>query len=410
MKTPIRIAKNVRVPLPGKWDALLLPTLFVLNIFTFSGWFQLSDVATKPWLLMWLYGLAVLVPLAWRDRAPLTIFATQVLAVAALPILPYYVPVAGIPVALYAVTVHRGRRISLFALLVSFLPNELAAAVAFMIPAESPAAGIGSFVGNSVFLCLVTIAAWCAGLLTRASKQHIQRLQRERERLQRERETALEAVAAERRSIARELHDIVSHAVTVIVLQAAGAARVAGTDFTQVITSLGHIQRMGEQAMAELGRLLSVLQAGDIVRSDMGLGDLGPQSGLAEVPVLLDSLRAAGMSVAFHIEGETGELDPSVELAAYRVVREGLTNVLKHAGKNANTRLQLVWEPQTLLVQIDNDAVPVQSPRGQALSTGRGLMGLHERVHAAGGYLRAGLTQRSGGYQLTATFPVSHIA
>jgi signal transduction histidine kinase len=152
--------------------------------------------------------------------------------------------------------------------------------------------------------------------------------------LEYERKMAREALAAERNRIARELHDIVSHAVTVIVLQAAGAARVAETNLAQVIESLGHIQRMGEQAMAELGRLLGVLKADDGASPTAGgLGELGPQSGLAELPVLLGSLRATGMPVSVDVDGTPRALDPSVDLAAYRIMQEGLTNVLNTRGR-----------------------------------------------------------------------------
>ncbi len=237
--------------------------------------------------------------------------------------------------------------------------------------------------------------------MAQASRRHVQQLERERK-------TAREAVAAERRRIARELHDIVSHAVTVIVLQAAGATRVAETDFAKVILSLGHIQAMGEQAMAELGRLLGVLQASDAASPAVGLGELGPQSGLADLPVLLESLRATGMPITAGVEGTPGELDPSVDLAAYRIVQEGLTNALKHAGKDANPRLRLAWQTQRLLIQIDNDTNPTEAPRGHALSNGRGLVGLRERVHAAGGQLYAGPAEHQDSYRLTATLPTTH--
>jgi signal transduction histidine kinase len=341
----------------------------------------------------------------------LTVFAAQcALTAAAWPIMPLYVPVVGVPVALYALAVHRDRTTSLLALLASFIPNEIAATVAFRIHNRALSAGIAPFIANSALLVIVTIAACSLGRMTQASQRHVQHLEREREVLERERETAREAVAAERRRIARELHDIVSHAVTVIVLQAAGATRVADTDFAKVILSLGHIQAMGEQAMAELGRLLGVLQASDAASPAVGLGELGPQSGLADLPVLLDSLRATGMPITADVEGTPGELDPSVDLAAYRIVQEGLTNVLKHAGKDANPRLRLAWQIERLVIQIDNDANPAEASRGQALSNGQGLVGLRERVHAAGGHLHAGPAEHQGGYRLTATLPTTHTA
>jgi signal transduction histidine kinase len=210
-------------------------------------------------------------------------------------------------------------------------------------------------------------------------------------------------LAAERRRIARELHDIVSHAVTVIVLQAAGAARVAETDFAQVTRSLAHIETAGKQAMAELRRLLGVLADSDPASDAAGVDGLKPQPGLADLTELLDSLRAAGMPVALQVAGLRRELDSSLDLTAYRIVQEGLVNVLKHAGKDSNPRLGLVWKPQSLLIQIENDTNFPTVHHAQPFSGGRGLVGLRERAHAAGGDLDAGPYQ--GGYRLTATIP-----
>ncbi|MGH3813500.1 MAG: sensor histidine kinase [Pseudonocardiaceae bacterium] len=403
MKIPGWIPRSVHIPPSVKWDALLLPTAFIFNCFLFSSWRELAHVAANPWLpLMWLYGLAGLLALVWRDRAPVAIFATQwVLTVAAWPFMIHYTPAVGIPVALYAVAVQRGRIISQLALLASFIPNGLAAAVAFKVH-PTLAGAISSFIPNAIFLVLVTAAAWGAGRVTRASRRHVQQLEGERE-------TTREAVASERRRIARELHDIVSHSVTVMVLQAAGAARVADTNFAQVTQSLAHIENTGKQAMAELRRLLGVLEAGAPAHHAAGIGELGPQPGLENLTLLLTSLRATGMPVTDHVEGIPRDLDPSVDLAAYRIVQEGLTNVLKHAGKDAKAQLRLIWEDENLLIQIDNDTNPAEARRGQALSVGRGLVGLNERAHAVGGRLDAG-PHHKGGYRLTASLPLTDIA
>jgi signal transduction histidine kinase len=307
-------------------------------------------------------------------------------------------PVAGITVALYTVSLHRSTKISLLALLASFIPNGLAAVVLFRLHSDSPTELI-IFIANAVTLVVMIGGAWGAGRVTQASRRHVQRLERERE-------TVREAVAAERRRIARELHDIVSHAVTVIVLQAAGAARVADTNFAQVTQSLAHIETMGKQAMGELRRLLGVLEASDPPSPAAGIGELGPQPGLADLTALLASLRATGMPVTVEVKGTPGDLDPSVDLAAYRIVQEGLTNVLKHAGKDSNPRLRLLWQAHNLLIQIDNDTNAAGAHRGQSLSVGRGLLGLRERVHAAGGDLHAG-PHHHNSYRLTATVPLT---
>ncbi|MGH6628148.1 MAG: DUF7134 domain-containing protein, partial [Burkholderiales bacterium] len=133
MKIPGWIPDGIHMPPSVKRDALLIPALFLFNCFVFSAWSQLGQVAARPWLLLvWLYGLAALVPLAWRDRAPVAVFTIQcLLTVAAWPIMPLYIPVAGIPVALYAVSAQRSRKISLLTLLASSIPNGIAAAALF---------------------------------------------------------------------------------------------------------------------------------------------------------------------------------------------------------------------------------------------------------------------------------------
>jgi signal transduction histidine kinase len=321
--------------------------------------------------------------------------------VAVWKIMPLYIPVVGIPVALYSVAVHRSRKISLLTLVASIVPIGLDAAQGFTLYSD-PALQLRWLLPNAILLVIVTAGAWGAGLVARASQQHVQQLERERE-------TVREAVTAERSRIARELHDIVSHAVTAIVLQAAGASRVANTNFAQVIQSLANIETTGKQAMAELRRLLGVLDANDPIDHDAGIDELGPQPGLADMTAMLKSLRDAGMSVTVHVEGTPRNLDPSIDLAAYRIVQEGLTNVLKHAGIDSHPQLRMVWEARSLLIQIDNDINVVEAHRGQALSVGRGLVGLRARVHAAGGRLHAG-HHHNGGYRLTAALPLADTA
>jgi signal transduction histidine kinase len=399
MRIPGWLPRSIHMPPLTKQDILFFLALFTFNCFVFSAWIELGQVATRPWLLLvWLYGLVGLVPLAWRDEAPLTVFATQwVLTVAAWPIMSHYIPMAGITVALYSVAVHRSRKISLLALLASFIPVGLGAAASFGNYAAN-----GRFVAlytNGVLLLIAVGWAWGLGRVTQATQRRVHDLERERESAR-----EAEVLATERRRIARELHDIVSHAVTVIVLQAAGAARVAKTDFAQVTRSLTHIETTGKQAMAELRRLLGVLADSNSAHPAMGIDELKPQPGLVDLPELLTSLGDAGMPVTVQIEGTPGELDPSIDLTAYRIVQEGLVNVLKHAGKDANPRLRLVWGAPGLRIQIDNDTTVTRAYRGPALSGGRGLVGLRERAHAAGGTLHAG-PRREGGYRLTATIP-----
>lgn len=392
--------KNVRIPPSAIRDVIPLAGLFLVNSVQFSKYSELAQVWTKPWLaLIWLYALLGLVPLIWRGVAPVTVFAVQwVLAVAAWPIARYYAPVVGILVALYAVSVERDRRLSLLALLASFVPFALYTTVVFNAQADF-AKSLSRSIVVVILFTFMAVMVWGSGRLTRASNQRMQNVEVERDE-------AKAAVSEQRKTLARELHDIVSHAVTVMVVQAGGAARVAGTDFNhvtqplfnQVTQALIHIETHGRQAMAELRRLLGVLDGA-------GLGELGPQPRLADLPALLSSLRAVGMHVAVHTDGTARDLDPSVDLTAYRIVQEALTNVLKHAGTDSNPRLQLTWQAQKLHIQVDNHINPTKTHHGRDLSGGRGLLGLRERIHMAGGHLHAGPYR--GGFQLTATLPLA---
>jgi signal transduction histidine kinase len=394
------IPKSIHMPPLTKRDMLLFSALYIFNFIVYSGWAQLDQVPARPWLLLaWLYGLVVLVPLVWRDEAPVAVFAAQwVLTVAAWPFMFLYEPVVGIVVALYAVAVHCSRRVSLLALLASCIPLGLQLTTILNVNADIKAhTPFEVFFTNGALLVAANGWAWGLGRVNQAAQWRVQDLEREREAAR-----EADVLATERRRIARELHDIVSHAVTVIVLLAAGAARVAKTDFAQVTRSLGQIQTAAQQAMAELRRLLGVLEDHDGARYEFDDDDLKPQPGLANLPELLGSLREAGMPVAVQVEGTPAELDSGLDLTAYRIVQEGLVNVLKHGGKDADARLQLTWNIHRLSIQIDNDTILARA----TLPGGRGLVGLRERAHSAGGTLCAG-PRPQGGYRLIATIPLT---
>lgn len=387
----------------AKREALLLSLLFLLNSFFFSAWPQLGQVAARPWLLLaWLYGLAMLVPLVWRDRAPVTVFIIQlVLTVAAWPFMPLYTPVVGIPVALYAVSVHCASSISLLALLACSVPIGLAAAST--LRTRHPAEGIQVFISTSVVLLIVAVGAWSQGRVTGAIQRHLQHLEREREATR-----DAELLVTERRRIAREIHNTVSTAVTAIILQA-GAARAADTDLARVRQALALIQTTAKQAMDELRGLLGLLKASDPTADPAGIGELGSQPGLADLNALLTKLRDTGMPVTTHVEGTSRNLDRSVDLAAYRIVQEGLTNALKYGGEDSNPCLRLVWETHSLLIQIDNEIHPAGAQRRETLACGHGLDGLREQAHAVGGDLHVG-PHHTNGWRLAAALPLADTA
>jgi signal transduction histidine kinase len=391
----------------AKRDALLLPSLFLLNSFVFSSWPQLGQSASKPWLLLaWLYGLATLAPLAWRDRAPMTVlFIESVLTVAAWPLMHLYIPVVGIPVALYAVSVHRSSRLALVALLLSCIPSEVAAAGTYQTPNNySQDEYIQTFVSSSVLLVMAAMWAWGQGRLTRAIQRHLGQLERERQVIR-----DAELLAAERRRIAGDVHDTVSTAVTVIVLHTAVAERVVHTDITRVRQSLTLIETTARQTMHELRCLLGLLEANDPARGAEDGGELGPQLGLADLDGLFTKLDATGISVTTEVQGRPHKLDQPVDLAAYRIVQEGMTNAIKYGSEHSAPCLRLIWDNQKLLIQIDNEIGVAARQRQLALGWGHGLDGLREKARAVGGDLQAEAHQPNS-WRLSATLPVAATA
>jgi signal transduction histidine kinase len=211
---------------------------------------------------------------------------------------------------------------------------------------------------------------------------------------EREREVAArEAVVEERARIARELHDVIAHHVSTMVVQAGAERRVLGPDQDETREVLGTIERMGRGALSEMRRMVAML------RQDPGV-DLVPQPQLADVPVLVEQLQAAGMPVRLSVTGQVRELPVGIELSSYRIVQEALTNALKHAG-NASAAVTLAYGDDTLEIVVTDDGPgPLPGESG-----GHGLVGMRERVTMYGGQLQAGRGQ-DGGFAVRVQLPV----
>jgi signal transduction histidine kinase len=216
------------------------------------------------------------------------------------------------------------------------------------------------------------------------------------ELLEREQELrAQEAVVEERARIARELHDLVAHNVSVMVIQAGAERHALPEDQAQTRETLGSIEQAGRQALADARRLLGML------RRDGDREELEPQPGLAEVAVLIEQVQRAGLQVSLAVEGEPCPLDPGRDLCAYRIVQEGLTNALKHAGRS-HAEVRLRYGPGALAIQIrDNGA-----GSSQLDGAGQGLIGMRERVALYGGELQAG-ARAGGGFEVLARLPLA---
>ncbi|WP_460466905.1 sensor histidine kinase [Calidifontibacter terrae] len=256
----------------------------------------------------------------------------------------------------------------------------------------------GVDVASVVWLALVIGGAWGAGRALRSRHLLIEDLRRTTGELERSRdELAARAVIAERLRIAQDIHDIVAHSVTVMLVQAEAAERVmpAGRGSAEATEAVRAVQDSGRNALAELRRLLGVLRP-------TARADTVPQPGLADLAALVDSYRGAGLGVQFTAPA-VGDVAPGTELTAYRVVQEGLTNVLRHSTAS-HVRVDLRLSKGSLLVEVTDDgpARPSDDPPGH------GLVGMRERVLAGGGVLEAGPC--GSGFRVAATLPVTHPA
>ncbi len=216
------------------------------------------------------------------------------------------------------------------------------------------------------------------------------------DRLAREREErARAAVVAERARIARDLHDVIAHSVSVMTIQGGAARLLLDQDVRRAHEPLLVVEETGHQAMAELRRLLG------IVHAEEGAQTLTPQPGLVDLGSLVQQVRRAGLPVALAVDGAPHALAPGMGLAAYRIVQEALTNVLKHAG-SARAWVTVRYEPDALVLEIADDGRGVQSADADG---GHGLVGMRERVGLYGGELVAG-PHAGGGFAVRARLPL----
>jgi signal transduction histidine kinase len=252
---------------------------------------------------------------------------------------------------------------------------------------------VPGFVGQTAVYVVVLAVGWTVGVLFRALVERRQALRRMLDARQAMQElSAAGAVAAERASIARELHDVIAHCVSVMVLQAGAARLLIAVDPARSAESIDRIEATGREALVELQRVLGLLQAAPG-------GE--PFASLARLDRLTDQLRAAGLDVSVTVEGDLSALPAGLDRSLYRVVQESLTNALKH-GADARADLRLAVADDRVEVDVLN---PVGGPTRVALPGGNGQIGMVERVRAFGGELSAGLY--SGGYRVHAVVPTA---
>jgi signal transduction histidine kinase len=332
--------------------------------------------------------------LVFRRRYPVEAFAAAV-AAGAVQVVTYTRPIAtdlAIPVLLYTLAAYRPRRLSLPGLAVCLV----GAVVAVAAWVSNPLGTVQKIGLALVIFSSTALLAWVLGDSMAYRRAYLTSLEDRAARLERERDAqARVAAAAERARIARELHDVIAHNVSVMVVQADGASYALRSEPERAAAALAAISRTGRQALAEMRRLLGVLRSGD---EEVGLA---PVPGLDQLRELLGQARDAGMSVSLTVDGTPRSLPEGAELAAYRVVQESLTNTRKHGGPAAAAAVTLRFQPDGLLLRVTDDGLGAAAA---ADGTGHGLTGMRERVEMYGGKVDAGPLP-GGGYQVTARLP-----
>jgi signal transduction histidine kinase len=371
--------------------AVVLLALTAIPLATDS--LQAGQRPTDIWA--YLLAAALCVPFVFHRRFPVAAITVACCALVlyavgrynAYPGLPIFVLVAG-------VSLHSTRRRALLAAGLA----AVALSVAVWLQPERVATS-----STWVASLLAVAVAWLWGENLRNRRARWAAMEERARRLEAEREERdRQAVTAERLRIARELHDVVAHSMSVIAVQSGVANHVIDSRPAQARQALATIEATSRSALVELRRLLGVLRQGDAP-----VASLEPNPGMAELGRLADQIRSAGVEVELKVEGEPGDLPPGVDLSAFRIAQEGLTNVLKHGGGVA--RVLVRYSPGAVAVEIADDGRAGVAEEAPAEGTGHGLIGMRERVAVFGGELTAGPVP-DGGYRMAARLPYAAAA
>ncbi len=339
------------------------------------------------------------VSLVWRRRAPIAVLAIVTGALVAFWLREYgaFLSVLGLP-ALYAVAAHAQRRErAWWALGVSCVSLMLAASVSVLDRPD----GFAYFTALSMMAFL--IAAIAAGVVIRNRERNFVDTEHRAAAAEADRLAEAErAVVRERSRIAREMHDVVAHGMSVVAVQAAAGREIVHANPDKAAEVFARIEAVGRESLTELRRMLGVLR-------DTGDDDasLSPQPGIADIAAAVAQSSATGVTTELVIDGHQRPVAPGIELAAFRIVQEALTNVRKHAGGSASATVRISYEDHVLVVDVTDDgrgAVTSMSGAG----TGHGLIGMRERVEIYGGELTSG-PRPGGGYAVRAILPIVDI-
>jgi len=320
--------------------------------------------------------------LAWRRRIPLAVAAAIIAANAAINSSEQFSTLLALVLVSFTCGAELDPPGSWIGLAIVTVPFFVALTLEGLEPSDV-AAGL-------VFL----FGPWMVGVVLRQRSARATEAMERASRLERQREAQTAAAAAEERArIARELHDIVSHSISVVAIQVQAVRRRLAPDQDGEARDLAEVETTARQALAEMRRLFGVL------RSQAEAPSLAPQPGLGQLDRLLDQVRTAGLTVDLMVNGDRTALPPGVDLAAYRIVQEGLTNVLRHA-RATHAAVTLTYGPTILEVAVEDDGVGPGGGGGD-----HGLVGIRERVALYGGSVVAG-SRPEGGFRLAASLKV----
>ena len=375
----------VRHVLDRYGDALLAAAVIVLGLLqTILD----NDLSGTEIALNCAVAVALGILLVFRRRIPLLLLALMLASALAEPLIGE----SGngeffglfVLVAVYTAAAHTDSRRM-------WLAGAMTAVMASVVTVNDPEP---LNIGGAIFFGLLFGVPWTVGRMVHDRRQREIALEERADALEREQEQrARAAVAEERQRIARELHDVVAHAISVIVVQARGGRRLLDTEPAEARGAFDTIEGTGQQALGEMRRLLGLLR-----ESEDQLA-LAPQPSLVRIDDLVEQVRDAGLPVELAIEGEPSELPPGIDLSAYRIVQEALTNALKHAGP-ATARVTLRYGEDSLELEIADDGSGSAAGNGG----GHGLVGIKERVAMLGGEVEAG-GRVAGGYTVRARLP-----
>ncbi len=402
MVRPGAMYAKVRDPHPVAVDVLLAAVFAVIGVATELVKLPETEGYRDGTAASVALALAATVPLVWRrsHSAAVMAVAAAAMTVHGALLFPGSGPFLGVLAALYAVAAYgstRAARVSL-AIIIAFQP------VAVAHP-EDP--NFNSW-GDVLVGVVIFTAVWVYGDSRRVRRLHLEVAEERAARAERERdERARAAVQEERTRIAREMHDIVAHSVSVMVVQAGAARRMVPRDPAAAAVAAGEVEEVGRAALRDMRRVIGVLRAdGDEDAAESRApATLEPQPGMGDVAELVATCRDAGLDVRVRTEGEVRPLPSGVELAAYRIIQEALTNTMKHAGP-ARAEVRVTYDDDALTLVVADDG------RGVGFDpddTGHGLPGMRERVTVYGGDLDAG-PHPGGGFRIRARLPLDRAA